>query len=486
MKLRIWTAIIYVSAGIACSFLMSSRNFVMELSPVSNSRWRDVFLAWPFVSGILLLFAFLYPRFVLAESSTRMLRVSAALINGVGLVGAAAAFPMVALPFRTNPLHDNNNSIVLPVALFSALCIFLVSSILLLAKGRSSLAMLASLLVWPYSFCVALGLLDRYFQGTSFQAICYFFFFVTPLLLVFGGGAILYKPVLAHAIALSAFVSAPWMWRYVIEDSGLGNVWTVFNDPGDEFARFSYSQRVSAALAIVAIALLCVAVAIAALRLLPSNWRIRNLRLRDRTWPAFAVAVIVLAVWFSEDVMPYRIPGAVDYSSWPMLQILHVQKHGLKFHDRCVRVSGREGQPQTVSFTEDDRRLFEYRFQQRGASGGQLAKPLVEQVKSLLGAEARRQETLDLVEPVRAWNADNWYLLKEGHSVKIYGSVNGVSPPPEIVHLFQDLNALPRSSHYQAELRDVCMGFCFDPLSAMGFLYANHRCFNNGHGLVCR
>ena len=52
--------------------------------------------------------------------------------------------------------------------------------------------------------------------------------------------------------------------------------------------------------------------------------------------------------------------------------------------------------------------------------------------------------------------------------------------------LFNDLEKLPQSAPSKSELKDVCLGFCYDPLSEMGYLEANHRCLNDGHGIVCR
>ena len=74
----------------------------------------------------------------------------------------------------------------------------------------------------------------------------------------------------------------------------------------------------------------------------------------------------------------------------------------------------------------------------------------------------------------------------EGVGLQAYATDKGSIPPQEIVDLFRDLEKIPRSQETQSEMRDVCLGFCYDPLSGLGSLYANHRCFNNGHGVVCR
>lgn len=76
--------------------------------------------------------------------------------------------------------------------------------------------------------------------------------------------------------------------------------------------------------------------------------------------------------------------------------------------------------------------------------------------------------------------------MVEGAGLKVYTNENQAVPPPDVVNLFNQLEKLPRSSPGQQVMKDVCLGFCYDPLSAMGYLYANHRCHNDAHGLVCR
>jgi len=183
--------------------------------------------------------------------------------------------------------------------------------------------------------------------------------------------------------------------------------------------------------------------------------------------------------------MPYRIPGALDYSDWPILQILHVEKRGLQFHESCVNVWGRPNRPISISFSGNDRRLFQYRFQQKYASG-KPPEALVERIRAILKSSGRGKRNWSTVKPLRNWNADGWYFNAEGSGLKVYGTANGSAPPQEIVDLFHELDEIPRSSETQSELKDVCLGFCYDPLSGMGSLYANHRCFNDGRGVVCR
>ena len=99
------------------------------------------------------------------------------------------------------------------------------------------------------------------------------------------------------------------------------------------------------------------------------------------------------------------------------------------------------------------------------------------------GHEKRRE---DVVRPIWDWNADRWYFSGHGSGLRVYGASNGPMPPKEVIDLFRELDGSPRTSETHPELKDVCLGFCYDPLSAMGWLFSNHRCFNDTHGVVCR
>jgi hypothetical protein len=139
----------------------------------------------------------------------------------------------------------------------------------------------------------------------------------------------------------------------------------------------------------------------------------------------------------------------------------------------------------SVSFSGSDRRLFQYRFRQTGAAG-QPPEALVERIREIITASGRTKLQSDIVKPLRNWNAEGWYFNVAGSGLKVFGTPNGSAPPQEITDLFRELNKIPRSAENQSELKDVCLGFCYDPLSAMGSLYSNHRCFNDGRGVVCR
>jgi hypothetical protein len=111
---------------------------------------------------------------------------------------------------------------------------------------------------------------------------------------------------------------------------------------------------------------------------------------------------------------------------------------------------------------------------------------VVERIRNFLKSSASEERRSDPVKPIRSWNADAWYLSAVRSGLTVYGTPNNSGPPQEMVDLFYDLNGLARFSETQSEVRDVCLGFCYDQYSAMGWLYSNHRCRNDGHGVVCR
>lgn len=471
------TAIIYVVASATCSIWLMSRN------PDAAGSWSVLVLYWLFACAVPLLFVFAYPRFLFADSTLQKHRTYAAVIHGAGVVASTILFAVLVVPFWKNPMRDIGESGSVIVVLLSVLVLFLVVAVFLLFKNKSGLVILASLLFWPYWFLLALVNTGHLFEVTLFQAASYFLCFVSAALFAFAAGTIPHRPSLAHGTALAGLMSAPWIYSNAMTDSGLGNVWLVFNIPNNDPGTY---MRPYAVVAIAVVGLIALAGATAGLRLLPAPWQLRGTPLRQRTWPAIAVSVVVLATWYSQSVLPYRIPGAVDYSEYPVLQILHVEKRGLQFHEKCFSVYWlRPYRQGSVTFTGSDRRLFQYRFQHNGSSL-QLPKTLVQRVQAMVQSSSHENRQQDVVRPIWKWNADRWYFSGQGSGLRVYDVSKGSHPPQEVVELFRDLDGSPRLHETHSELQDVCLGFCYDPLSAMGWLFANHRCFNDPRGVVCR
>lgn len=471
----------YALAAVCCSlFLCHNLDDGKPLGPL---------LVWTVICGLPLFFVFAYPRFVFSDPAPSNRASRALVLNSIGSLSVVIVFPVLALPFWKNPMNNLPEHVAIIAIPLSVLTIFLVAGISLLFRGKSSLAVLASVLFWPYWLVLALLAAGRFFNATALGAVCFALCFVAVALLMFAAGAVSIRPAAAHAAALIGLVSTPWLYSNAMRDYGLGNVWLVFNESDP---RLGASERGYAASAILAVALTALALATAAIRLLPSRWQLRKSPVRDRTWPAVLASFVVVAIWFQHSVMPYRIPGALDRFDWPMLQVLHVEKRGLQFHETCINVWGRWAQPQpipsAVSFSHNDRRLFQYRFRETGERAA-LPESLIQRISALVPPSGQRAVQSDLVKPVRAWNADLWYVNNvENPGLRVYDTTHGPAPPKEVVDLFRDLEALPRrpANWVVDERADVCLGFCYDPLSGLGRLFANDRCFNAGHGTVCR
>jgi hypothetical protein len=440
------------------------------------------FLGWLLFLAIPLLFVFAYPRslFSVSPPQRNRLRISA-IIHGLGAATTAFLFPVLALPFWENPLRDVHSLAIALIPLI-VLPVFLVAALSLLLKNRSSLATIASLMFWPYWLLLALVSINRFFQETAFRTVFCFLCLIASVLFAFAAGAVSYRPALAHTLALAGLVVAPWVYCSTLMGSQLGNAWLMFNLSDKELVMY---PRLSIELTILSIALIALGLSTAACRALPSRWQFRKSPVRERTWPAFAATLLFLGIWFSQSVMPYRIPGAVDYSYWPILGILHVEKRGLQFHETSVSVSSRRDGFSSFSISRNDRRLFQYRFKERAASG-KPPEPIMVRVRAIVQSADYVKTKSDAAKPLRAWNGEGWYFYVQGSGVNAYTTDKESTPPQAIIDLFRDLEDAPRSAETTQERKDVCLGFCYDPVAGLGFLYSNHRCFNDGHGDVCR
>jgi len=474
MRDKITTSTIYLLTAASGSLFAISQ----------NNGWLESLVVWLCVCAAPLLFVFAYSQTLPCLSFSRHRLVRESIFHGIAAIAATVLFTKFS-PFWKNPFRNLGESLLFFVVPLSILVMFLVAGVSLLLEKKSTLAIVAILFIWPYWFLLALATEGYFYQDLDIRAAGHFLFFVSPIFFAFAAGAVFWQPRLAHGCALLGVVAIPSAY-WNLKDWGLGNVWVLFNQPDGRFT----SYPPGFVLGIPFVGLLAVSLGISILRLIPSGWTLRKIPISDRTWPAFAASSAFIVVWFCQSVMPYRMPGAVDGAGWPLLRILHVEKQGLQFHETRVSVVGHKFRSgfdiRSVGFSESDRRLFRYRFVDR-FSTAQLDEPLREQIRAMLTASTESHPKWEWVhvKPVRNWNADNWYVIVEGAGLKAYTKDDAV-PPPDIVNLFNQLEKLPRSSPGQEEMRDVCLGFCYDPLSAMGYLFANNRCFNAGQGTVCR
>jgi hypothetical protein len=460
------TISIYSLGAVAASFFWITR----AQDSVASEAMRN----WLLLFSAPLLFAFAYPLYLFSTATPEPSHQrSIAILQGLGAVITTVLFVVLGSAFWRNPLRNVDSMLLWAIPLIVEPVFLLAALSVLIKKKRVWLVKLACLLLWPYWLWLALTFCGRFFEASLPRAALAFLCFIVPLLFAFAAGAVFSRPTIAHCSALAGLVSAPWVYWTALRDTPLGNIWTDFNVP-DRDLQMNNILAI-AKLTIIAVGLMALAVTTAAIRVLPTKWKLRGRLLCERSWPAFAVALIFIALWFSQSVMPYRISGAVDYGGWPIFQILHVEKRGLQFHETCISVWGYRNHPESVSFSENGRRLFQYRFQQK-QTWGKLPDSLKDRISSIIQSSQVPNRNWELVRPVRAWNAEGWYFTGEGIDLRVYRTDRGANPPKEITDLFHDLYELPRLRESDAGRKDICLGFCYDPLSALGLLYANHRC----------
>ena len=201
-------------------------------------------------------------------------------------------------------------------------------------------------------------------------------------------------------------------------------------------------------LRLLAPALIVIALTFSSFRLLPAQWPCR------RTWPALAVAFIVLAVWFVHSALPYSV-AAFDHESHFEFRILHVRKRGLRFHETTIS-EYRDGR---VWIFRHDRRLLQYRFGNRVSSltlGGQWPATL-ERVRGLVQSPALWKLHTQPAKALWSWNAEGWFVVVKDSRLLAFTSEYGTAPPEEVTALFHEIEQLPASSESQFDACDVCV-----------------------------
>lgn len=460
MKLIKATPLIYLFAAGACAAFL-----VLQAHEVTAAGFL---FEWALFFGPALLFAFAYPRYVFDSGAGRRRRIWDVALNGLSLSA-------VLIAFNHRPMEPPS-----PLAgiysvpfLIITLLIFTTSAVCLLLRKLSDLASGVVVLEWIFVLAVSASLLPPQWESPPWgwdDVLCS----LSLPLLAFAAGSLRYRCALAHSTALlaaAAFVPRLYMAEFTPQGRMISNAWIAFNGSNLLLA----DERLSAVITILAVALLVFAAAVAVCRLLPQRWMLRESPVSDRTWPAIVVMALFIGVWFRLSVLPYRIPGEIYYMELPIIQILHIEKHGLQFHETCVSVYQVQ---KMVRITRDDRRLLNYRFQEVGAETYDAPATLMQRVNELAHSPTLPRSLHDARSVlVWSWNADYWYAYVERKDfVSYYSTEKGDTPPPPgIVPLFHDLQALQPRLGPEEELRDVCLGFCYDPCAAMGWRMSADR-----------
>jgi len=330
------------------------------------------------------------------------------------------------------------------------------------------------LVTWTYLFFVCVYPALLYYQLLFTAGL------ISPLIFALAATAIFFHPKFGYLLgAVSGLGAAAWLFSQEMTAAQGVNSWIYLNG-GLTAPRGWETVVLFAHLRLLAITLALLAAVISLLRILPPGWTLRERPLCERTWPAFALVVAAIPAWCYYSATPYRVPGVVD-ALFPELAILHIEKRGLEFHELAILVS-REGD---FSIWRNDRRLLEYGFDESSA-GGILPTALSQRTASLTRLTQPPGLHGDRWAPLRAWNAEGWYMLNQS-GWTAFTSEYGTSPPKELVELFHDLTTTPvyGGEWHTSRKHDICLGFCYDPLAGLGFDASNQRC-HNANGRVWR
>ncbi|MBZ5687748.1 MAG: hypothetical protein LAP86_22265 [Acidobacteriia bacterium] len=303
----------------------------------------------------------------------------------------------------------------------------------------------------------------------SFDGIA---FLLSPLVLI---GSVLFlarKPRIGLVLAAIGSALAIF-WVFGTETRDYRNSWIAlnasWNDPDvPGYIGYSLLRIVSSAVSLTTLIW-------AGTRLLPSSWQIGGRPANQRIWPAIAISLTSILAWFILFVSPYRQPIIVD-AAVPDLGILHVQKDGLTFHETRVTIY----HDSRFFVVRNNRKLFRYSFTER-ACEGLLDDRLREQLKTVMGLPELKRTQDKSPRALMSRAAEGWYTETGTYAITAFTTENGVSPPKELVELFRMLEISPsEGSSRQYVVRDVCMGFCYDPKAGLGYTAENQRC---GYGV---
>jgi hypothetical protein len=281
---------------------------------------------------------------------------------------------------------------------------------------------------------------------------------LAAVILVFASVRVFLTPKLGYIMGLTAALLAwPFFLRNELRDYRLFNSWVALN-----FSDRLASGLPGAKLTILAVVLLLLATWSCLVRLAPARWCIGRAPLRDRTWPAFVISLLVVAVWYLTAVTLYRpiYPGGIH----PCLSVVHVEKHGLQFRETTVAVM-RDWRFYVV---HADRRLLQYSFEDLG-SVGYVPEEAFRSLQAFIDLPEFRSSPEDprsrssRYPPLRVWNSDRWFVYFEGVPGRGLFNVDRSAVPKDLLDWFYRAQSLPAAHTWRRTENDVCLGFCYDP-----------------------
>ena len=289
-----------------------------------------------------------------------------------------------------------------------------------------------------------------------------------PLLLMLAAALVFLRPRLGYRLGLfSSILYVPWfVWT---ESTIAEGSWSILNYgnpmPSDQQFKLYVEWRILSAF------LIATTIACCFFRLLRRRWLFKGSPLCERIWPCFIVGLAVLTAWLFDSAQPYRVPLIVDAPP-AKIRVLHVEKRGFRIRETVV-ITNRDGR----FFRHwHDRWLFQYRFDGH-ATGGVLDTALYDEVTSTVTTSPLASRRTPPAEQLRSWNADGWYVVLQDKRLLAFTTENRLSAPREVTDLLHKIENLPAQWSTHGPIRDVCLGFCYGPVAALGFVYSNQPCF---------
>ena len=294
---------------------------------------------------------------------------------------------------------------------------------------------------------------------------------ISPIVFLCASSLVFFRPRLGYTLGvITGLIALPWFFQAEFSQASW-NSWIMLNYEGPtQFDGRPYLAFTE--LKILSVILIVVAVACSSLRLLPARWCLRKTPLCRCTWPAFALGSLVLAVWFGYSVTPYNVPG-FDHRASAEFRILHVEKRGLRFHETTLWAE-RNGRTRIL---RTERRLFQYRFEGRvgWAALTEASPSTIERARTFVQSPTLWKLRTSPATALRSWNAEGWYVVLKDSRLLAFTSEYGTAPPKEVAELFHEIENLPMAEESRLAVRDVCLGFCYDPLAALGFEVLTQR-----------
>lgn len=397
-----------------------------------------------------LVFLIAYVRFLLT-SATRNQRILAIGLNCIA--GLAVAGYLWTRPYWPPPAEPPFGVVITGLVVVASAFVVATLAVLFRHKMAYTAGTVAVPSMWLCLLQVSLS--GRYVGAIGVWHLA-------AVLAVFGfsvaATTLFLRPVLAYLVALVAsLLTVPYVVHREMSYPYYGNSWVTLNLPAD---RFSDPELMYAKLSIFSVVMVVIAAVLSLLRLCPDGWSFRGRSVRSRTWPAFLVSLVIAGVWFAKSVTPYRVPAEHGGIS-PEISVVHFEKRGPSSTETKVSVT-RDGR---LYVTRDVRKPLRYESDGQMFVGAvpswEKVQPILDLLRSGRFTAQERSSARDL--PHR-WNSDSWYVSGERIPFLVFGTTTNTVPPKELVDWFAEMKGLPKNESRPFSTRDVCLGFCYEPL----------------------